>query len=123
MKTFKAGQAVEVGERGITTVITEVRRGPKCRSVFFTFPNVGENGLHFELTSFQGGPVEVYTRNSDGIYMFRGTVKSYYPGGIDTMRQIWIAGQPSDAARASFEASASTRSYEEACQLAKKSCA
>ena len=87
------------------------------RTVYVTFPNVappgaawapGHGGRHFELTSYKGGPVEVYVRNAEGIYMHQGTVRYYAPGAelAQAFRAVWYAEQPSKAAREAFEASA-----------------
>lgn len=103
-----------------TTVITDSSRTATLRRVFVTFPNVappgadwreGHGGRHFELTSFKGGAVEVYVRNSDGIYMYQGNVRDYAPGAElqAAFKAVWVKAQPSKAALASFEASAADR--------------
>jgi len=108
-KTVKAG--------GFEMVVTESFRKETIRSVRFTMPNVAppgadwtadHGGRHFELTSFKGGPVELYVRNKDGIYMHQGTVRQYAPGESlrAAFRAAWVSEQPSAAARQSFETSA-----------------
>jgi hypothetical protein len=74
----------------ITTVVTEATRTKTLRRVFFTMPFVAppgvewtapHNGRRFELTSFKGGPVEVYCFNeTTGLPMYQGTVRRYAPG-------------------------------------------
>ncbi len=93
---------------GYTVSVECIERGPVCRRVFFHLPFVcGDvGGLHYELTSYKGGAVEVYVRNSDGIYMWRGSIAQHMPGGCETFRAVWYAAQPSKAARTAFEASA-----------------
>jgi len=107
-----------------TTEVTESIRKPQIRTVYVTFPHVGENGTpyHFEMTSFQGGPVEVYWKSSEGIYMYQGSVKDYAPGSTDlqeAFRKVWLQEQPSKEALASFEVSAKN-SYREAVALMKE---
>jgi hypothetical protein len=107
---------------GMTMTITGSSRtarpfdGKTLRRVFVTLPNVGtqEGGLQMELTSFDGQAVEVYTL-SEGIMMYRGTVRSYFPcpQGQAWLRAAWLHEQPSKAARKAFEASCLSRSEEE----------
>jgi hypothetical protein len=103
-----------------TTVVTDSCRTATLRRVFVTFPHVAPPGVdwssnhggrHFELTSFMGGPVEVYVRGKDGIYMYQGSVRDYAPGLElrNTFKAVWLKAQPSKAALASFEASAADR--------------
>jgi len=103
-----------------TTIVTDSCRTATLRRVFVTFPHVAppgadwsadHGGRHFELTSFKGGPVEVYVQNKDGIMMYQGTVRDYAPG-LElraALRAAWTSAQPSKAAKASFEASAADR--------------
>lgn len=105
---------------GFTVVITSSERGANLRRVFLTMPHVAppgadwasdHGGRKFEMTSFRGGPVELYVQNRDGLMMYQGTVRSYAPGDNlrDAFRKAWYAEQPSQAARAAFEASAAER--------------
>lgn len=101
-----------------TTVVTDSFRSAKLRRVFVTFPHVAPPGVdwrenhggrRFELTSFQGGPVELYVFNeTTGLPMYYGTVRQYAPGKElrQAFRAAWYSAQPSKAARAAFEASA-----------------
>jgi len=94
-----------------TTTVTASSRSNNLRRVFVSFPLVAEGGYHFEMTSFRGGPVELYRRDSDGIYIYQGSVRAYAPGDElrDAFRAAWYAEQPSKAARDAFEKSASER--------------
>ena len=103
-----------------TTVVTSSSRNATLRSVFFVLPHVappgvdwtpGHGGRHFDLTSFKGGPVEVYVRNAEGIYMFQGSVRDYAPGADlqAIFKAVWTKEQPSAAALKSFEDSAAIR--------------
>ncbi len=110
MKTLNA--------HGFTMVVTRSVRAPNLRSVFVTFPHVAPPGVdwnsdhggrNFELTAFKGGAVEVYVFNTDGLPMYQGSVRSYAPGKElrDALLAAWVSEQPSQAARRSFELSAS----------------
>ncbi|GAC1475611.1 MAG: hypothetical protein PVSMB8_00370 [Vulcanimicrobiaceae bacterium] len=105
---------------GFTMTITASDRSRNLRRVFVTMPHVAPPGVewfsdhrgrHFEMTSFRGGPVELYVRNADGIYMYQGTVRHYAPGDElrNAFRNAWLHEQPSAAARESFELSATNR--------------
>ena len=102
---------------GFTTIVTSSERGAALRRVFVTFPNVAPPGVEwgtphegrkFELTSYRGGPVELYVFNKEGIAMYQGSVRKYAPGEElrQAFREVWYAEQPSKAAREAFEASA-----------------
>lgn len=106
--------------QGFTTVVTGSVRKPEIRTVYVTFPNVAPPGVSFEakhegrkfeMTSYRGGPVELYVLNQEGIYMYQGNVRNYAPGEElrEAFRKAWYAEQPSKAAREAFEASASER--------------
>jgi len=77
-----------------------------------------QQALAHELTSFEGGAIEVYILSSfTGIWMHQGTINSYAPGShrggcsiTATFAAAWFSQQKSAAARASFEASAA-RNY------------
>lgn len=108
--------------QGFETNVTSSDRGGNLRRVFFTFVNVAppgaewtteHGGRKFELTSFKGGPVEVYVFNREGIPMYQGTVRRYAPGQKlrQAMREIWYQEQPSKAAREAFEASAKEEAF------------
>ena len=104
-------------KKGFTTIVTRSIRKPTLRSVYVTFPYVGPEGspYHFEMTSFKGGPVELYRQSKDGIMFFEGTIRDYAPGGESLrqeFREAWYSQQPSQAARRSFELSAAKRSWE-----------
>jgi len=67
-----------------TTVVTDSCRTATLRRVFVTFPHVAPPGVdwfsdhggrHFELTSFKGGPVEVYVQHTDGLFIYQGSVR------------------------------------------------
>lgn len=101
-----------------TTVVTASHRGATLRSVNVTFPNVAPPGVawearhegrKFEMVSYKGGRVELYVCNAEGLPMHYGTVRQYAPGeGLrQAFREAWYKEQPSAAARAAFEASAS----------------
>ncbi len=103
-----------------TTVVTDSCRTATLRRVFVTFPHVAPPGVdwttkhegrRFELTSFKGGPVEVYVQGTDGIYMYQGSVRDYAPGLElrNALRAAWVSAQPSAAALKSFELSAADR--------------
>lgn len=105
-----------------TTVVTSSHRGAGLRQVFVTFPHVAPPGVEwtashggrrFELTSHRGGPVELYVFNQEGIPMYQGTVRQYAPGLElrQAFRSAWYSAQPSKAARAAFEASASEEAW------------
>lgn len=105
-------------ETTFTTVVTTAQRGAKLRRVLMTMPHVAppgaewtadHGGRHFEMCSFEGGPVELYMLYPNlGLYMHEGTVRRYAPGeGLrQAFRTAWYAAQPSKAARDAFEASA-----------------
>ncbi len=101
-----------------TTVVTDSSRTATLRRVFVTFPHVAPRGVdwtanhggrHFEMTSFKGGAVELYVVEA-GLASYVGTIANYAKGEslIAAFRKAWISAQPSKAARASFEASASS---------------
>jgi hypothetical protein len=103
------------------TKITGSHRSATLRTVYVTLVNVappgqpwtpGHGGRQIELTSFQGGPVEVYERTSDGLYRSRGSLKDYLPSGgstLEALRAAWLSEQPSRAARTAFETSEQNR--------------
>lgn len=103
-----------------TTIVTDSCRTATLRRVFVTFPHVAppgadwtsdHGGRHFELTSFKGGPVEVYVQSRDGLMMYQGSVRDYAPGMElrNALKAAWLKAQPSKAALVSFEASAADR--------------
>lgn len=107
---------------GFATVVTGSFRSAKLRQVFVTFTHVAPPGVEwtanhggrkFELTSHQGGPVEVYVFGQDGIPMYQGTVRRYAPGLElrQALREAWYQEQPSKAARDAFEASAADEAF------------
>ncbi len=106
-----------MSKTGFATVVTSSVRGAKLRQVFVTFTNVAPPGVDwnakhegrkFEMTSYRGGPVELYVLNKDGLPMYQGTVRKYAPGEDlrQAFREAWYEAQPSKAAREAFEASA-----------------
>jgi hypothetical protein len=108
--------------QGFETEITRSDRGGNLRRVFFTFVNVAppgadwvtdHGGRKFELTSFKGGPVEVYVFNREGLPIYQGTVRRYAPGQElrQAFREIWNQEQTSKAARDAFEASAAEEAF------------
>jgi hypothetical protein len=81
--------------------IVSSTKSPGLRRVILT-----TLGRKVELTSFQGGPVEVYLFTPEGLALYQGGVASFAPGAAlrATLRAAWRKAQPSAAAMAAFGA-------------------
>lgn len=106
----------------MTPSITESSRGTdsygrSLRIVKIMFPGLG---FEFNMTSFNGGTIELYKRDVDlgeSIERYMGTIRDYFPGGcteifngrrnkfIDDLASAWFKCQPSKAARRAFKQS------------------